>query len=232
MVNAHIKKILKPITWYILGMATPFVFFGVVDVLNMKTPMSKAEMLVSRWHISDCNNLLLVELKDSNGVTVGVSVEQDPKSGTLERASVIRDVQSKSDKNMVLSYVSKGKHGLPMTYCGSERSGSRLVWWDLNSDSRFDLRMDHRSAMMEINVGGEWIAGRGRDLVYTGDAVYRFDPNSGEWKQVDRNELPPEEQPPDRERQEQPFEEQNDFKRDFRHFRQETPDKDNAAQTS
>ena len=213
------KRLAKLIAGYFFAVLATLIVIG-ITVPDVKSESSDAGKLVAKWHISDCNDTLLVELPDKDGIKIGISIERHKGSETLKAAGIIRDLHGDLNRNIVLAYVSDGKYGVPMILCGSEVSGSKLVWCDYNTDSSLDILVDYTHKMRKINIEGDWIFGqlvpwKDEEKIFdTGDGVYhRFDPSSGEWRILDPNELPVEQEPLNDKRPEQPFKQHDDFER-------------------
>ncbi len=180
----RMKKCFPVILWYLLGVATPFVVLSVLAMLDVKPPKNKAEKMIDKWHIEDCNDtLLLVSVPVEPDVYFTLGMERDPNTGWLREVGITRGKNFiPEDTTAIFIYRTKGIYNTPITYYGSPELG--LVWRDLNLDGRFDQRINYKSHLMEINIGDTWVTGKGKTEVKTDKGIFYFDPNTGVWKAV------------------------------------------------
>jgi hypothetical protein len=182
-----VKKYFSMIIWYIIGVATPFIILGALYTLGVKSPKSKSEMLVDKWHIQECNGItLLVSMPIEPNVYFTMGMEYEPNTVLLKEIGITKG-KNLIPEQSIFMYRTKGKYGVPAAYYGSPEQG--VVWRDLNFDGHFDQRIDYQKKLMEIYVSCQWIKGLLRDkAVITDNGSFVFDPNNSRWKEIKSQE--------------------------------------------
>lgn len=172
---------------YVFGVVTPIFAIGMLSILGVEFPKSKAEVALSKWRIDECNETFLyINVPAEPNVWFAVGIEREPKTGILKEIGITKAEEGQT--HAFFYFRIHGKYGCPTASYGF--AGDGMVWRDLNFDSIFDHCFDYRDKTMMINVDEIWVPGMGAIDVSTEKGIFRFDPNAGKWNLIVANTIP------------------------------------------
>lgn len=189
-----VKAIIKArVTWYLLGLLTPFLVIVLVIVIlviaGVEIPPPRAQQIVSKWGISEEEGkTLTITLRDWDNRFLTIGIERNDEDGLVKKVGVVKFGDDWEHGVFTLLYQVSGEYGAPMVVYGHHRDaiegGLEIVWRDLNTDGQFDKRIDYDNHRTEIYVGDKWqcVLGQEERKVFTEEGVFKFDVESGRWE--------------------------------------------------